>query len=65
MITNETELNLYKITSMWNIEHYIIAESFQELAQDLKDTETEPDKIEMIETCYLNNKLINRIKKEL
>jgi hypothetical protein len=62
MITNETELNLYKVTSMGNIEHYIIAESFQQLAEDLKETETEPDKIELIETCYLNTLLINKIR---
>ena len=64
MITNETELNLYKVTSMGDIEHYIIAENFQQLAEDLKETETEPDKIQLIETCYLNTLLINKIRND-
>jgi hypothetical protein len=64
MITNDTEFNLYKVTSMGDIEHYIIAENFQQLAEDLKETENEPDKIELIETCFLNNLLINNIKND-
>jgi hypothetical protein len=64
MITNETEFNLYKVTSMGEQEHYIIAESFQQLAEDLKETETEPDKIQLIETCYLNTLLINKIRND-
>ena len=62
MITNDTELNLYKVTSMWDVEHYIIATDFLELSQDLIETKIEPDKIEMIDICFLNNLLLNKIK---
>ena len=61
MITNDTEFNLYKVTSMWDMTHYIIAEDFLQLAEDLKTTEVEPDKIEMVDTCYLSNWLIEKI----
>ena len=62
MITNDTELSLYKVTSMWDVEHYIIATDFLELSQDLIETKIEPDKIEMIDICFLNNLLLNKIK---
>ena len=61
MITNDTELNLYRVTSMGDEVHYIIAENFIELAQDLKIADTDPDKVEIVDTCFLSQGLINLI----
>jgi len=63
MITNETELNLYKVTSLENnLETYIIAENFQDLANDLEITANEPIKVEYMWDIYLSEWLINKIK---
>jgi hypothetical protein len=61
MITNDTELNLYRVTSMGDEVHYIIAENFMGLAENLKIAEIEPDKVEVVDICYLSQGLINLI----
>ena len=64
MITNDTELNLYKETRLEDdAEVYVVAENFIQLAEDLKITCVEPTKIELCDfTVFLSTWLINNLK---